>query len=263
MALVSAERQREILDYLSVKKSASVQRLCEKLFASPATIRRDLAALEQRGLIRRTHGGAALCEGANDEVSLFARQSVNSRQKGEIAKLASCFVKDSHCIFMDSSSTVCGVAPHLARYRNLSVVTNGLHCALALAKQAQSGGASGCSVYFPAGRLAPRSNSVTGPDTLESLARFCADAALVSCGGLSPEEGATEPSLEQSRVKLQMLTHAKTRLLLCDSSKFGRVFFSRTCAVSLFDYVITDRYPGEMWERVVSDAGCELVYPEF
>ena len=113
MLLYATQRQQEILEYLNIKKAASVAQLCVRLYASPATIRRDLARMEQRGLLRRTHGGAVLAEGGSDEVSMFARQAVNARQKAEIAKLAACFVKDSDNLFMDSSSTVCSVAARL------------------------------------------------------------------------------------------------------------------------------------------------------
>lgn len=254
--MYATQRQQEILEYLNVKKAVSVAQLCAKLYASPATVRRDLAHMEQRGLLRRTHGGAVLAEGGSDEVSMFTRQAVNARQKAEIAKLAACFVKDSYNLFMDSSSTVCSVAARLDHCRSLSVVTNGLHCALALSQNPQ------CEVFLPAGRLATRSNSMTGPDTMESLSRFCADVAFVSCGGVSPDGDVTEPSTEQARVKLQMLRQSRIKILLCDFSKLGRVFFSRTCGIDQFDYCITDRDPGPAWTPVFERGGCELVYPE-
>ena len=73
--MVSSQREKEILDLLAIKKTVTVSLLCQKLYASSATIRRDLGRLERRGLIRRTRGGAVLAEGGNDEFSVFERQS--------------------------------------------------------------------------------------------------------------------------------------------------------------------------------------------
>ena len=52
------DREIAILEYLRTKKSASVSELCEALFVSEPTMRRDLAALNTAGKIIRTHGGA-------------------------------------------------------------------------------------------------------------------------------------------------------------------------------------------------------------
>ncbi|MCI8442992.1 MAG: DeoR/GlpR transcriptional regulator [Provencibacterium sp.] len=253
--MVSSQREKEILDLLAIKKTVTVSLLCQKLYASSATIRRDLGRLERRGLIRRTRGGAVLAEGGNDEVSVFERQSENAREKTAIGRLASYFIKDGYTVFMDSSSTVCCAAPFLLPVKRLSVITNGLHCALALSA------GTGCEVYMPAGRLLSRSNSLAGTDTLSSLSGFCAEAALVSCSGLTVREGVTEPVVEQSRIKLQMLRQARTKILLCDHTKFGRICMNKTCDIGLFDYLITDCRPEEETCAAIEESGCELVYP--
>ena len=103
--MLQSQRQQEIYEYLQVKKSASVALLCERFYASGATIRRDLCALEHKGLIRRTHGGAVLYEGGNDELSVTIREQSAVPQKRIIGELASYFLKDSYRVFLDSSST--------------------------------------------------------------------------------------------------------------------------------------------------------------
>lgn len=248
-----SERQKQIYDYLTVKKSATVRQLCGKMYASPATIRRDLDHMERQGLLQRTHGGAVISEGSSGELSAFMRETKNVAEKSVIAELASCFVKDSFTVFLDPSSTACGIVPYLARRKNVSVVTNGLHCALALSQQ------TACDVFLPGGQLVGQSNSLVGSGALASIEDFCADVALISCSGLSLEMGVTEPSVEQSRVKLAMLKRAKTRILLCDHSKFGLTFLSRTCGPAEFDYVITDRQPAEKYVEYYAATSCELV----
>ena len=52
------ERENAILGILSENGQATVEELCRRLFVSQPTVRRDLSALSERGLIVRTHGGA-------------------------------------------------------------------------------------------------------------------------------------------------------------------------------------------------------------
>lgn len=254
--MLPSERQKQIIDYLTLRKSASVDQLCGKVYASPATIRRDLTLLEKRGLLRRTHGGAVIAQAGAGEESLLLRQERNVQGKNRIAQLASYFVKSSSTIFMDPSSTVCCVAPYLERYRDVTVITNGLNCAMLLSQK------TSCRVYLPAGELTSRSNSVTGSDTVADLSRFWADTALVSCAGLSLETGVTEPSVEQSCVKMAMLKNAHTKILLIDHTKLGLTFLSRTCGPEQFDYIITDERPGEEMTEFFEKTSCELVFPE-
>ena len=254
--MMPSQRQKQIMDLIAVKKAVTVEQLCGKMYASPATIRRDLTALEGRGLIQRTHGGAVLLEGAGDEQSILARQEKNAEAKKKIGELAACFIKDSSTVMMDPSSTVCSVVPFLTRHRRLSVVTNGLNCALALSRQTSAG------VYLPSGKLNVRSNALVGSGTIRDIAGYYADVCLLSCAGLSPEFGVTEPSVEQAGIKTAMMGQAKTRILLADGSKFGQRFLAKVCGLEQFDYVITDRRPDPELETYFSTIGCDLVYPE-
>lgn len=250
----TVERQKQILAYLNEKKTASVTQLSSLFYASAATIRRDLDALQRQGLIQRTHGGAMLFEGG--ELSVAMRQSQNTAAKAVIGELASYYVKESYTLFLDSSSTVCALVPHLSIYKQVAVVTNGLHCALLLSQSTD------CAVYLPPGRLTARSNALSGIDTLDYITGLTADVAMISCSGLTAALEVTEPSLEQSRIKMAMTARAKTKLLLCDSTKFGRSYFSRSSTAADFDAIITDQKPPDDYLEAAHRMGCEMVYPE-
>lgn len=250
------ERQRQIYEYLSQKKSATVAQLCARFYTSPATLRRDLARMEQRGLIHRTHGGAAFLEGSGDEISVFAREGIRIAEKHAIGELAACYIKDGSTLFFDTSSTVCSIVPYLRGYKNLTVITNGLHCALALSRLAS------CQVLIPGGRLAARSNSVVGSETLAAIEQYHVDAAIISCAGFSLAAGATESAAEQACLKNRMLRHADQKLLLCDSSKFERVFLRQICAAAEFDFIFTEKMPPQEYLDFFRKEACELVWPE-
>ena len=254
--MLPTERQMEILAILSEKKSATVSELCARLFSSGATIRRDLAQLEQKGLLCRSHGGAILMEGGSNELSLIARARENVQAKSAIARLAAEFISDGKTLFCDSSSTVCAIVPYLTGFHHLTVITNGLHCALELSRTA------GVELYLPAGQLVTRTNSLVGSDTLRYLDGYNADIALLSCSGLSLKAGVSEFNMEQSRIKQVMLKNSATKLLLCDTSKLDKIYFSKTCDISDFDRLICERDPGEQWHEKLSETRCRLIFPK-
>ena len=250
------ERQQAILERLKKQKSITVAQLTRELFISPATARRDLCAMEKKGLIRRMHGGAMLLEGSGDERSFWAREKEQVAEKQKIALAAVRLIPDNATLFLDSSSTVGALIPLLREHRNLSVVTTGLQNALLLSRQTQA------KLYVTGGEVNSRSNSMTGSDTLEALCRLHADFALISCSGISLENGVTDASLEQARLKGMMLRQAKTKVLLCDSQKFGLTFMCKTCGFEDLDYLVTNSSVHPDLKAKAEAKGCRWMVAE-
>ena len=250
--MLSFERQQQILELLNLHKCVTVDFLCKQLFASSATIRRDLAEMAEKNLIIRVHGGAALLEGANQDLPLLVRVNKHRDKKEVIAKLALRYISDSSAIFMDSSSTVTFLAEKLGSFRDLSVLTNGIHTMNTLNEQ------KGTKIFF-CGGLIKDDSSVTGASAIDFIGCFHADLFFFSCCGLSLPGGTTEASEENAVVKKQMFTHARKRILLCDSTKFGQEFFCKVCSVSDIDVIITDQKPSESFLK-----GCQttVLFPQ-
>ncbi len=249
------ERQNRILEIVNRKKAVTVEELSRLLYSSPATIRRDLCAMEKAGLLKRSHGGAVTLESTNVESALTVREKENIREKRLIADLAADFIRSSSSLFLDSSSTAGAVIPLLTRFHTLTVITTGLKNALFLSEKTDA------RIYLPCGVVATNSNSIIGADTLDYLSNIRTDVAFISCSGLDASEGVTEASVEQAQLKRRMLARAKVRVLLCDNSKFDSVYFGRTCGFDMLDAVITDRPPRPALAEAISRAGCELLCP--
>ena len=115
--MFAIERQDEILAYIKEKKSASVNELAKELYVSPATIRRDLNAMEKAGLIKRSHGGAILTGSTADESSILMREQENVIAKRAIAAIATGFIKNNASLYLDSSSTTGKIVPLLNRFK--------------------------------------------------------------------------------------------------------------------------------------------------
>ena len=158
------ERQNKIMDFLKEHKTAYVRELAHSLYASEATIRRDLAELKKMGLIERSHGGAVLPENA-DEISMFVRINKNAREKERAASVALKILPDFKTVFIDSSSTALALAARM----DLSfktVVTNNLQTAMQLSKKPN------VTLILLGGSVQFNTNSATGSWTTRQLEDF-------------------------------------------------------------------------------------------
>jgi DeoR/GlpR family transcriptional regulator of sugar metabolism len=246
-------RQQQILELLNRRKSVTVKELSQVLFVSPATVRRDLSVMEKMGMIKRSHGGAVLFETNNNETSSWVREQENIHKKKKIAKLALDFFRPDCSVFLDSSSSAGAVIP-LLKSLPCTVITNGLKNALLLSQQCPA------KIYITGGTVNSQSSSVVGSDTIQKLEQLNTDLAMVSCGGLTVNNGVMDASFEQAVLKRAMLSHAKVRVLLCDSSKFGISLLCRTCGFDQVDYILTDCDPGEDFLLAAARGGCEVLW---
>ena len=119
--MMLSQRKQEIMNILEERKSVRVQTLVDLLPVSPATIRRDIASLENDGLISRTRGEIHLSGLEHGVILPYATRSVYHRQeKSRIAKLAAGLVEDFMSVTLDSSSTIFFLAQELIE-RHLTV----------------------------------------------------------------------------------------------------------------------------------------------
>lgn len=253
--MFAIERQNEIFALLKEKKSVSVAELAKELFVSPATIRRDLSLMEKSGLVRRSHGGAVLTGGSSDETSILLREQENVPEKKEIASVALRFVKNNSTIYIDSSSTVGKIIPLLSRFNCISTVTNGLKNALLLSEKTNA------RIYVACGIIQSQSNSILGADTIEYCSGIHADVAFMSCNGFDLVNGMTEASIEQAKVKQTMIRNSALRVLMVDSSKFGKTYMAKTGTLSDVDYLITDTLPSPEYLEEAERCGCKVLIP--
>jgi DeoR/GlpR family transcriptional regulator of sugar metabolism len=248
----SYERQRKIVELLKDKKFTSVEFLCEKVYASGATIRRDLNELTERGIIQRVRGGAVLPEGSNQDLPRIIRENRNVDEKKHIAQLALPFIHDASTIFLDSSSTCVVLAEKMDIFKKLSVVTNNIIAAQALNET------SSATLFLCGGPIINHTATV-GPNAITMVDQICADIMFFSCVGFSAEYGTTETNFEGAEVKKAMLRNARRKILLCDSTKISQQFFYKCCPVNMLDVIITNKKPPDEFLRALPDS-VKLVY---
>lgn len=214
--MLQLERQQDLLRLLQANKSMTVKELCAALFASPATVRRDLSALERAGLLTRSFGGAVLNEAFPDQQPHAVRSVAHVGEKKRLAARAAALVHPGETLFLDASSTTFYLVPHLRGIPELTVITNSPHTCLALAE-------SGVRSFCTGGELLEGSLALVGSDAERYIRGMRAHLVLFSARGVAAGE-ITDSSKGERDVKVAMLERAERRVLLYDSSKEGKQY---------------------------------------
>lgn len=249
-------RLNDILDFLGKKKQASNKDLCQNLHCSISTLRRDLLKLEERGVIKRTHGGAILTTPTNTEFSHVFREASNIKEKRIIAELAQDFIGPGMCIFLDSSSTVQQLVPLLKTIPNLVIITNGLKIALEL----NEGQNETLKVFIIGGEVKTNSSAVIS-NTYESVFNsFQFNLAIFSCRGVD-SDGVYEASFSQAQVKKEMMDKSKQTILLVDDTKFDSSHFFKIGDFKDYNALITNLEPSKDYLEIFEKSDLEVLYP--
>jgi DeoR family fructose operon transcriptional repressor len=230
----ATERQQEILARARRDGRAEVKDLADALDVTPETVRRDLTALERRGLLRRVHGGAIPVERLGIEPAVADRESRMAGQKERIAKAALDELPDGGSIILDAGTTTIRLAEMLPTERELTVVTHSLPVAMLLAARPN------ITLHLLGGTVRGRTLAAVGPWAESAMADVYADVAFLGTNGLTTERGLTTPDLVEARVKRALVAAARRTVVLTDHTKFGRVDFAHVAPLSAVDTLITD-----------------------
>lgn len=228
------EREEQILKILSEYESISLTKLSEQLFVSLPTLRRDLIKLEKKGLVLKKYGSVSLVKyPADTQIAFSLRAEEQSASKHLMAKRAVEQIKDGNTVMLDAATSTYFIVPYLTELKNIIVITSGAKTALLLAQY-------GIPNICTGGRMINKSFSYTGNDAIETVMRYNADVAFVSCRGLSLDGRVSDNSIEENEVRRAMLRQSKKKILLCDGQKFGKTYLHNLCDTSDFDEIISD-----------------------
>lgn len=232
---------------------ASVAGLAQRFGVSLVTIRKDLEALEAEERLIRTHGGAIASERTRAELAFDVREQRQLEAKRAIGAAAAAMVSSGDSIALDASTTALYVARNLRDYRELSVVTNGLHIAAELA------GLPGITVLMPGGRVRWEAYSLVGSfgDTL--LAGVNIQRAFLGAVGLALDAGLTDVTEGEAAIKRAMAAASREVIAVVDHTKWDRVGLATFCPLEGLSMVITDTKAPRQLVEAVRARGIEVV----
>ncbi len=234
------ERRRQIVKDIEILGDNVVPRLSRKYGVSEMTIRRDLKALEEHGVIKRTYGGAVRWPASVPEAQLLARdkrQTLATAQKNLLARYAAeTLVAPDDIIIMEGGTTVTAMAPYLTEKEELTVVTNGIATAEELRRHLPLS----ATIISTGGILRPESSTCVGAVPERFFEEFHANRLFLSATGLTLEAGLTDPKILEIQVKRAMAQAAREVILLLDSSKFGVRSMMRVLDLEAIHTLVTD-----------------------
>ena len=232
--MLRLEREKEILAILEDKGHASVQQLSQILYTSESTIRRILVDLDRKGQIRRSYGGAELIQVQHQVDQFHSRLRQNSHAKKIIAEKAAALVPEGSIIFLDQSTSSYHLASALMEKKRLTIVTNNLGIAGLLS-------GTDFEIILSGGRLGRQVRTcLVGEDSHRIFQEFYGDFAFISACSVSEDGVVSDCDREEILVRKAMLDNAKTKVFLCDSSKFGNRSAYRQCHLSELDMMVSE-----------------------
>ncbi|WBU38626.1 DeoR/GlpR family DNA-binding transcription regulator [Homoserinibacter sp. YIM 151385] len=251
--MYAPERHQQILDTARSRGRVEVAGLARELSVTPETVRRDLTALERRGVLRRVHGGAIPVERLGIEPAVADREAHATGEKDRIARAALEELPDGGSLILDAGTTTVRVAELLPTDRELTVVTHSIPVASALV------GRANINLHLLGGIVRGRTLAAVGEWTRSQISEVFADVAFMGTNGLSVERGLTTPDMAEAIVKRALIDAARRIVVLADHSKFGREDFARVAPLAGIDTVITDSGVDADFAEELENAGPRVV----
>ncbi len=227
------ERKIEILNKIDIEGSVRVDELAKIYKVTEATIRRDLQFLEEKGFIKRTHGGAVINDESMNELTFFQKQGKNSKNKEIIGSYAASFINDGETIAIDASTTTLQIIKHI-KNKQINILTNSVDVIEELI------GNPNIQVISTGGIVRNKTRAMVGPIADAAIKNFIVDKAFMGANAIDIQHGIASTHIIESETKKSMISIAKEVIFLCESEKFEKIKFSKICDLEDVDCIITD-----------------------
>jgi DeoR family transcriptional regulator, fructose operon transcriptional repressor len=244
------ERHEAIVDAVSVGQAVSTDELVRLLGVSAETVRRDLALLEERGAIRRVHGGAApIADRRVVEPSFGERRIMRHEAKADLARVAVDVLENGQTVIIDIGTTGVAVAQAIPRSFSGTVLTPSLPVAVELADR------PGIEVLVAGGRVRAGDLACSNAHTKAFFSDVYADVALLGSGGVDAQAGLTDFHLDEIDVRRTIIANSARSYILADSSKLGQIAPYRVCALAAVAGLITDQNTSAAVAAAIEETG--------
>jgi len=245
------ERQSRIAELVATNGKVHVPQLAKLFDVTEATLRKDLNTLEEKGLLKRTHGGAVSARPPLEQ-EVVTRIARHAAAKSEIAKACVELVNHGEAIFLDCGTTIHEIAKHLvSSNKRVMVLTSGPVVAETIAD------VSSISHVMLGGQLRRLSGCVSGPMATEQLRNFAISTAFIGVSGIT-EAGISAADLSEARLKAAVIERASRVVVALDHSKVGLADFAHVCPLHQIDIVVTD-LPNDYLVRICQAHEIQLI----
>ena len=236
------KREQQILQLLEKNEFLTVRKLAEITYTSESSIRRDLTHLQNKCLVRRTHGGVLLCGNGERVAHLRNRMEKNIVGKRKIAKKAAKLLCDNQIIMLDGSTTAGYLVPYIAKHKNIVLYTNNMITAMNAVE-------NGIDTHCIGGSSVKKSAVLSGEEAYRAVKSVTADILFFSSQSLDEKGIISDSTAEENYLRSLMMENARKTVFLCDSEKFGLRSSYILTSINNVDCAVFDCE----WEQLKSD----------
>nr|WP_281064375.1 DeoR/GlpR family DNA-binding transcription regulator [Clostridium muellerianum] len=233
LRVLKDERFQKILDMFQNDNIIRISDIKEVLDVTEMTVRRDLKALEEKGLLTRIHGGAKRKEEILfTELSHNEKRNINVEEKKYIAKLAGGLIEENDIIYIGPGTTNEMIYDYLT-VSYAKVITNSMSIFNKFKNDKRF------ELILIGGRFRQRTDVFIGNFTNELLEKIRVRKAFVGVNGIC-NNNITTSNEEEGVCQRIILDNALEKYILCDSSKIGKEDFYTFYDLTEVTAVITD-----------------------
>lgn len=231
--MLTEERKQKIVEMVESKGIVQVKQLSELFDVSIFTVRRDLSELEERGLIRKTHGGAIRIEKTAWLPTAEEGLKEAAAEKMAIAVKASGYIDNGDTIFLPGSTINLMLVQYI-KDKKIIVVTNSLDIAKSLSQY------EGIETIMIGGRIKNYKGNVLGSHAIFELGNFHFDRSFLPCAGVHSRAGITTSSIDSADLSAAVINSTDENIVVADYRKIGRITFTKICDLDRIKRLITD-----------------------
>lgn len=251
--MVAELRRRYILKTLQEKGVLFTHDIMKHCKVSEITIRRDLADLEQKGMLVRTHGGAVKSDDSDLHFIYDVKINKNKKDKDQICKIAAKFIKSNDIIFIDCGTTLSFLTKYITNLENLMVITNSLPVVSDLISYPN------IKVTLIGGEVASERRAIYGPIAGTHIDKYHATKAFIGADGISISNGLSSYDEKEAAITLKMVENSDEVFLLCDSSKIEKNSFVSFAPITHISHLITDKLEDKGFAEKCNELGISVI----
>ncbi len=247
----SSQRQDRIVRLVKETGFATVEDMARLFEVTPQTIRRDINALDQEGLVSRYHGGAGL-SATTENLAYTRRKELLPYEKLQIAQAAAALVPDNSSLFINIGTTTEHVAKALLQHKKLKIVTNNLNIAVIMSQNPEF------QVIVTGGIVRSRDGGITGESAIHFIQQFKADIGIIGISGIDQDGTLLDFDFREVNVSRAIIDNSRKVFLVADHSKFHRNAMVKLGNIKEIHTLITDQTPPQPIMQLILEHGIQL-----
>ena len=253
------ERQAKILELLTEKGKVIVKELAEMFNVTEDSIRKDLAALEMEGQLKRTYGGAVPIKEKLQITEAQKRRISDVDAKRKIAAAAVKIISPNDLIFLDASTISIAIAEILEKKdASYKIITNMVDVLVMLARNPK------INIIFAGGQLNKSRDGFCDGLNLEFMEKFSPDIAFIGVVGVDVKKNSlSSHDIDSGLHKAKILSVSKNSYIMAESRKFGVEANYKFATLENVRGLITESAPAEEILKAAQDLNLEIILPNF